>query len=189
MAVEWEKANSMCIDLVAKVIHEYHPRLREARIGVLFRSTAGSRNGRLIIGQASTVSEKWNVVLGNVSRLDFIIWLAKDWWDDASVDQRNALVDHELCHCYFDEWKPKILGHDIEEFAEVIERHGLWRNDLVTVASAFQPWLLREGNGEVVALSPKGGKGSFAKRVLEDVAGQINHLLDDDEMTVTAEVH
>ena len=58
--------------------------------------------------------------------------------------RRKALIDHELCHIIANpntgSWTTK--AHDINEFNEIIERYGLWSNDLMavgpTVAKALQ---------------------------------------------------
>lgn len=57
-----------------------------------------------------------------------------------NLTQKAALIDHELCHCDYDDVEEVagIRGHDVEEFREIIERYGLWRQDLVEIAPAFQ---------------------------------------------------
>ncbi len=48
--------------------------------------------------------------------------------------QREALVDHELCHCYVDivngDYFPKLEEHDLTEFKGVVRRHGFWMSDI-----------------------------------------------------------
>lgn len=75
-------------------------------------------------------------------------------------EQRAALVDHELCHFTREEWEepdPKVQSkwvtvygaatdpdswgireHDVEEFSEIIERHGLWDIGIETFAEAVR---------------------------------------------------
>lgn len=57
----------------------------------------------------------------------FLICIAADTWPGLTAAQRTAVVDHELCHCVVDSDGPTTIGHDYEEFAAIIERHGLWR--------------------------------------------------------------
>jgi hypothetical protein len=88
--------------------------------------------------------------------LDFLIWISKPDWLSFQPSQRKALLHHELCHCEWDaEEGARILGHDIEEFHEVIAAHGLWMPDLEATARAIQPHLPKlEGRGKVKAVDP-----------------------------------
>lgn len=56
-------------------------------------------------------------------------------WLAMSESQKVALLDHEFCHVvmeYKEDGSQKLtmVGHDVEEFAAVIKRHGLWKQDL-----------------------------------------------------------
>jgi hypothetical protein len=80
---------------------------------------------------------------------DIVILLNHEAWNSAefSEKQMRALLDHELVHaevaknddgevktdeqgrtCY------RIRKHDIEEFTEIVHRHGLWKSDLARFA-------------------------------------------------------
>jgi hypothetical protein len=80
---------------------------------------------------------------------DFIMVLDATFWQQASMIQREALVYHELCHAahkvdkdgepvFDDEGNPvwDIVGHDIEEFNEVVERYGAWLPDIAGFIAA-----------------------------------------------------
>ena len=147
------EVDEIVIDLVQQEIDSYHTHLRGAKVGVVFKEKATKRDGRLILGTAERVSAKQRVAGLD---FDFLITLAYDQWERLSLGQRSALVDHELCHCRYDDVDgASMRGHDVEEFQEVIDRHGLWRSDLVKVAESFQkgltlPGLEREGGVEAV---------------------------------------
>ena len=57
-------------------------------------------------------------------------------WVGLDDKQREALIDHELCHVRtsFNERTgkatAKIIGHDVEEFYGVIQRHGDWKGEI-----------------------------------------------------------
>ena len=167
--VEWEKAPERVAEIVRETIEKHHPRLKDARVGVLFRSKAAKSAGREIIGKASTVNAKWRAILGAASSLHFIIWFAEDWWQTASLLQKRALTDHELCHCTWGNTGPAMRGHDVEEFTEIIERHGIWKGDLKPVAQAFSqaPLIEMRGAGEVITLTP-GEWDSAVKQQLQE---------------------
>lgn len=144
MATEWEVAPQEVIDLAEKLIEKHHPKLRSARIGILFRSEAPIRNGKLTLGKASKVTPRWKPLLEEP--LDFVIWLAADvWLDELDSRQRKALLDHELCHCTLGDNGWTTRPHDIEEFNEILERYGPWRDDLRRTVKAIDTYQMRLG--------------------------------------------
>lgn len=160
MEEEWIKAPETVLEMADAMIAEYHPHLTSANIGFVFRAGAQHANGRLVLGKAAKVSPRDKVY----SNLDFIIWLAQDWWQGLLTDhQRQALLDHELCHCIFDKESGtfKIRPHDLEEFKEIIERYGLWDETLqragpalAAASQAYLPGMEVLRRGTLVALDP-----------------------------------
>lgn len=154
MATEWTRVPKKVIDLAEELIEKHHRNLSDARIGILFRSEAPVSGGKRTLGQASTVTAKWLPLLREP--YDFIIWLAADAWEELDSRQQRALLDHELYHCHLsNEGKAEIRPHDIEEFAEIIQRYGFWRDDLERVALAFQGRLALADSGFVKAIFPE----------------------------------
>lgn len=130
------------VEAVAKrVIEKHHPTLRAVRIEYVFREKAAKRHGRAVAGTAKKVTGV-NALLatpGAKSSDDlafFLVTIAQDIWISLDSRKREALVDHELTHCAVqvdDETGEAVLamrGHDIEEFAVIVQRHGLWSDDL-----------------------------------------------------------
>lgn len=155
MTVTWERFNKVSLDIAESCIEKYRPRLRSARIGFIFRSEGSMSGGMKVIGKASKVTDKIRPLLAE--DLDFIIWISKEDWLRMDVRQKRALIHHELCHCTIDTSTEtaKMLHHDIEEFWEVIETHGLWRAGLVKTAEVIQPRLPDlENVGGVFAIDP-----------------------------------
>lgn len=156
MAVEWIKAPDEVIKMALEIIAEHHPELLEFSVGFIFRSEASVSAGRRILGQASKVTGKYSPLLD----LDGLVWLAADEWPRLSINQKRALIDHELCHFGVNEdGNLVMIGHDIEEFRCVVERYGLWTSDLRAFApSVIQATQARltgfERNGRVVAIEP-----------------------------------
>ncbi|MDQ7790047.1 MAG: putative metallopeptidase, partial [Clostridia bacterium] len=116
---------------VEKIAHdlleEHHGHLAEARVCYLFRLGPWASKGDVVLGKAYKVSDRDKYLHG----YDFLIVINKDYWPALTEDQRVALVDHELCHCSrgedtsdgFPKWE--IRNRTVEEFVEVIRRHGL----------------------------------------------------------------
>lgn len=163
MAIQWEAAPQDVVELAEELVEKHHPKLRNANIGILFREKATMSKGQRTLGKASKVTGRWKPLLDD--NYHFIIWLAADWWrDEATPAQQRALLDHELQHCYmFEGWEPKMRGHDIEEFACIIERHGLWReNDAerrVAAAMKQQELPFVQPTGRISALDPEKAAG------------------------------
>lgn len=175
MAVTWSEAPDEVIELAEEIIAKHHEALQEARIGFLMRSEAPVRNGVVVLGQASVVSAKEQVHIP----YDFLIWLAGDEWERLSLHQQRALIDHELSHCAWDSNKEKgsLRGHDVEEFAHIVERYGLWRPAVRQFARAVQ-----------VAMDlPRDEEGGVFKVDVEKVMDHVYEglkAMEDETMTV-----
>jgi len=149
MATEWRKAPDYVLDITKRLIDLYHEPLQTARIGVIMRSEAPINGGQIVYGKAEKVSLKAQVHVP----YDFIIWLSADRFGLLAPLQKEALIDHELCHCQWDEGKASIRPHDIEEFTEILERYGYWWPKADNVACVAQQAQLFEGNsGAVIAI-------------------------------------
>lgn len=134
---------AIAADLIATVPR--HKNLSEVRIDYLFVDKAPVSHGRVVLGRARKVGglNAFLAAVGDIAEYRdglgvftepapfFVIVISHDTWADLKDHQRKALVDHELCHCIGDFNKAgdpvlSMRSHDFEEFAEVIERHGLW---------------------------------------------------------------
>lgn len=126
--MDYFKADESTLGLVRDMIEAHHPRLDGARIAVIFKEKATTSRGRTTLATASLPSGKMKPLLD--APYHFMICIGADAWEDATAAKQAALIDHELCHCTFDDdGNPALRPHDLEEFAEIIERHGYWRDD------------------------------------------------------------
>lgn len=131
--------------IAAGLIKRHHPALGDAPVVYVFRTPAQRTKGRLVLGSARKVSglnaflaamASGEPVDGDADHSFFVMEIAEEEWDEASRSERIALVDHELCHMGVDEdGRLFIRGHDLEEFIDVVRRHGLWREDVAEFAS------------------------------------------------------
>lgn len=133
------------VEKVARqLINRYHTHLATARIDyvlIVKRDKDGNpqpveSKGKQLWGRARKVTGL-NAFLsrkqGSEGAEDyFVIEIDAFVWGRINAKVREALVDHELCHCTYDGDmdKPSIRSHDVEEFGEVIRRHGLWRPEV-----------------------------------------------------------
>jgi hypothetical protein len=128
MEITWSEAPQSVIHTAEEIIRQYHPWLITARIAFVMRSESQKRGQRYVLGQASKVPDKMQPYF----EFDFLIWLSEKDYEGMSDATREALIDHELEHC-----KPnmmtggwRLIEHDIQEFATIILRRGLWTEDL-----------------------------------------------------------
>lgn len=119
--------------LMASIIHEHHTHLIEAKIQLCWKfGWKRNKDGILTYGKCKKASD-FEAELGDA---DFIIFLNGDLWDKLTDPFKKALLDHELCHAFglFDaeknEWKWRVKKHDLEEFNQIVDRHGLWRREV-----------------------------------------------------------
>ena len=126
-------------DRAEKLIEKHHKHLIDVHIEYVFRDPPARRGEKLILGKARKITGL-NAFISDHGRPHLLIEIAEEEWKSMNAAQEKALLDHELSHCGWDEEKdaPTIIPHDVEEFAAVIARHGLWRNDLKVLGQAVQ---------------------------------------------------
>lgn len=144
--------------LLSELINAHHRELIGAFIGLAWcTSWRADVDGRQRLGQCKRASD----LDRECAPFDFVILLNHDFVTNPAVTdaQRLALLDHELMHAtvkldpqthepMVDERGRtvyRLRKHDIEEFGDVVERHGLWKKDLehfaVKLRRAKQPEL------------------------------------------------
>jgi hypothetical protein len=126
-----------------------HPHLTECRIALLWRiDLKPDVDGKLVLGKSQKISDCDK----ELAEFDWKILLNQEAYLAFSDEQRAALVDHELSHIQVkrdaetgdparDERGRVIYRnrkHDIEEFASIVERHGLYKCDLEAFAETVK---------------------------------------------------
>lgn len=136
MPAEWRTAPNFIIDIAKRLIKEHYPDLLEARIAFIMRSEASKSNGMETIGKAKKVSAELQLHIP----FDFVIWLASDAFGRLSPNQREVLIEHQLCHLQWIDGVAKIRGHDFDgDFIKIVKRHGLlWWPQSDALAIAIQ---------------------------------------------------
>lgn len=160
---EWMQAPSSVVKLAQDLIRDHHPSLKEAWIAILMRTKPTTSKGKVVMGHAEKVSEKWKALVK--VDFDFLIWLDDETWGESDEQRRRAILDHELCHCKYDPGtgKTSLRGHDIEEFGEIVERYGAWKADLLNFKTRLergeqnQPAESGKVTRQLSMLPPKGG--------------------------------
>ncbi len=126
---KWERRPDV-EKVVEHCVQRWHGHLATANIVALARPKPGKKDGREIWASIKIASPKEQILYSDHGEgIDYILVVAKSVWFRLPNEKRIALVDHELCHAAgfdFESEKWTVRGHDVEEFARVIERHGAW---------------------------------------------------------------
>lgn len=139
-----------------------HAHLLEADLCFMWASSAFTKQGRTVVGQAEQVMFRaggWQKARQEQQMIEwfgrvpqFIITLAADYCEQASDAEFCGLVEHELYHVghaldefgapkFTKEGLPKLAlrGHDIEEFVGVVRRYGASPDVARMIEAAKQP--------------------------------------------------
>lgn len=139
--------------LAESLIDKHHPHLKDAKkhIGFYIREGNSKWAGK---------AKKCTAFERHMTDYMLFIFINKEAWKTMNQEQRAALVDHELCHFTRAEWEEPdpndsskwitmygpaedsdswgLREHDVEEFSEIIERHGLWEKGIESFAAAVR---------------------------------------------------
>jgi hypothetical protein len=140
MSTVWEDApivKQIAESLIEKQ-DEFEEDIRQANplIKYLFKSTKKSKK----LGQCQKATGPWKFL----TDFSYVLWVWKEWFEDASPIEREALVHHELRHIMAEEdeesgeLKWKIREHEVEAFSSEVERYRDWRIELSQLKQAFE---------------------------------------------------
>lgn len=135
-------------EVATKLIAKYHHDLASANIVYLCRNKSSKAGGKPVPGNVKKASPMEKHIARSYfdagEEPDFFITVALDVWNDLQPNQRMALVDHLLTRCQAvedeqtGEMKYTIRSPQVQEFAEVAERHGRWNDDLVELGRCLE---------------------------------------------------
>lgn len=127
----------------------FHRDTLDAKIALAWRkSLKADVDGHLVLGRCVKASDLQRELID----WDFVILLNKEVWQhlEFGTDKKEALIDHELMHAARaedSEGEPKVdekdrpvwrvRKHDIEEFGDIVERHGCYKRDLERFAESL----------------------------------------------------
>jgi hypothetical protein len=139
------------------IVDEHHPELSRTHVRIALAwctSWKPDVDGRITLGKCKKATD----LDRELAPFDFVILLSRDFWENPRVidAQRRALLDHELMHAaitYDENGDAKvdargrtvyrIRKHDLEEFTDIVARHGCYKRDI----EAFMEALTRAERG------------------------------------------
>lgn len=150
--------------IMEELIENHHQNLKDVKIVIAWRfGWSANADGLMTMGRAKKCTD----LDRQLADFDFVLLLNHEAWNKGGLSekQRAALIDHELCHCEVtmdSNGEPKynedgrlvcrIRKHDIEEFQDVVARHGCYTHDLAEFANksikdSDRPLLAQQGDG------------------------------------------
>lgn len=120
-------------ELANTLIPSLHSEIATARIAYVFTTTEPKKDGRPVLGKVTKVAPLWSFL----TNYDFVIEMPLKYWNDMTLEQRTAALDHLLEQCTSQEnendgslkWIKR--EPEVKEFGTILQRHGAWREDLV----------------------------------------------------------
>lgn len=132
---EFEYGEQLCEQLIEKV-HPFHGMIK---IKFICRNIAKKKNKKPVPGSVYKVNPMYKHLTGQ----DFVIEIALDVWNEMNPQQREALVDHLMMRIDIveneetGEIKCGLRSPDVQEFAEIVERHHSWTPELKTLEKSM----------------------------------------------------
>lgn len=136
--------------MLNELVEKHHTHLTNARIVLAWNlAWKPDVDGRVTLGKCRKASD----LDRELAPYDFVILLRRTFFEDADVPDsaRKALLDHELCHAAVkldQDLEPerdsrgrtiyRLRKHDVEEFSEIIRRHGCYKRDLEDFAASLE---------------------------------------------------
>ena len=102
-----------------EVMGELHPALLHFQIGFLLVDPPYTKGGRDLAGRASKANDRER----NLLRVDGWVEIAYHHWAGEGEEWQRYLLDHELQHFEVRDGMLKTVGHDFEDFYDVLRRH------------------------------------------------------------------
>ncbi len=158
MATTYSPAPAVA-SVVAELVRKHHSALQcNTRIVCLFREPTPMARGRLLLASVRIVTGLPAYLMDHrdlarernpegelnpdgVAPQPFVLILvARKEWPLLPPEQWLPVLDHQLCHIHVDPdtGELEMLPHDIEEFTQVVARHGLYTHELESAATVLR---------------------------------------------------
>ena len=153
--VQYDPADTV-EDLAKNLIRKHHTELVNTKIAYLFKNKTIKAKGREVIAFVS----KCSGIVKALSDYDVVMIVSYPSFQNLTDAQKLAVIDHELTHLLVDEDstgapKVRMIAHDVEEFSSIIERHGLYLEDLVRLGRVVKTVTVYDGKKKkVLKLKP-----------------------------------
>jgi len=123
--MRYEDCDEAYVKVFMKVLEERFPMYGALTFRLVFDLKKRVKEGKICLASIETASAKIKYFSKNkvdIEGCDYVLTVDKKCWDNASDEDRERLISHELRHVFLDEHgKCKLVGHDINDFAIEVE--------------------------------------------------------------------
>jgi hypothetical protein len=159
--------------IAATLLATVHSDKAEVPVRCLFCSETPRKGGRVVLanirkltgltaflagsvaveGLQESLDLEWPISFQEPRELALIV-ISYDEWGHLTESQREALLDHELSHLVVDKDEDGNLlvtlrAHEVEEFWEVIHRHGDWKGEIAGFKKPLEVVALKQVSGGI----------------------------------------
>lgn len=137
----FEEATPDVAELAKKIIAKHHPELVNIRMTYSFSLKPKRTKGMIALAWVQRPNKLLQYFSGEN---DILMFIDKKVWELAKPEEKEALIDHELCHIVYSENRKgdpvyKLRDHEVFEFNEIILRYGGWSSNLrITIEAAYE---------------------------------------------------
>jgi predicted metallopeptidase len=133
MALEFRAAKDLQ-PIIDRIIELFYPLVQGATVRAVYRSTKFPDSSHTV----ARIEKITGLRAWLYSRVDgepepfFLIQIVVPNWDNFEARQHVAILDHEICHIHYND-ETDVMGlrpHTVEEFPEVVDRHGAYHPSL-----------------------------------------------------------
>ena len=124
--VEWERL-LIVEKALAELVGQVHPNLERAKIVAIGKPgrPAASRCHGIVKLRVPSSAEK-AMVKDDLGYVAYVVEVRTAPYETLSAEQKKRRLDHALCHAMGQDERGRWVkvGHDVEEFKAVLDRHG-----------------------------------------------------------------
>ena len=126
--------------LMHRLVSTRHPDLVNCKIMPVWKNREMKNKGSTVAAKI----QKLNDCIRSFADYHFIIVISSPTWQRLNDTQRMAVLDHEMCHVFYDDEDKagnptySLISHDVEDFAQIIQLYGLYHNGLVEFGNAVK---------------------------------------------------
>jgi len=118
--MRYEEVDNSVVEVFKKVLEDRFPSYSWLNFKLVFDNNRRTKGGKLIMASIELASPKIKFFSSDdeaIEGYDYVLFLDTKTWELASDKDKERLISHELRHVFIDEkGKPKIVGHEIEDF-------------------------------------------------------------------------
>lgn len=124
--IRYEEADESLVEVFLNVLEKTFPLYQNLKFKLIFDTKKRVKGGKIILATLELANEKLKFFSKDqiaVEGYDYILIVDRKAWElSANSKNRERLIRHEMRHAFIDEkGKPKLVGHEIEDFYIEIE--------------------------------------------------------------------